>query len=741
MHGNIPLKITQAAEGHDGSDAIDLRHLQDFFWRRWKLILAAAAVVMALAFLVMLMIAPRYTATAQVLLEPRKEKIFGAESIMPELNLETGNVDSQLSVIQSINLLRRVVEKEKLTADPEFGSAPRAGLFSLLTDLFQPEEAKQAAVAKPDGAIPPDVLRSIGRLRNALEVTRVNRTYVLSIAVTSEDPVKATRLANAVADAYVVDQLDARYDAAKRASSWLAERMEGLQDQLRQSEQAVAAFRKEHNLQATSSGDNKITISDQQLSELNAKLIAARADTAEKRAKYEQAAQVTARGGNAQAIPDVVRSLVINQLRTQQAEVARKEADLSAHYGEQHPLVINTRAERRDIDRSISAEVQRILLNLKNDYDVAKSREESLQASLGQITGQTGQDNGVAVRLRELERLNTANKTLFDNFLSRANITREQASFEEREARVISPATKPSAPSFPKKGLVEALAGVVGLLLGVGGSVALDMLNSGFTTARELEEKLGYPVLASIPLLADKDRKIDDKLVDPARYLIGKPLSRYAELVRSIRVGIQMADVDNPAKVILVTSSMPSEGKSTLARSLAFSAVKSGQRVALLDCDLRHPSLSKSFGLEDKPGLVDFLTASVPFEDVISRQDGLTIFPAGMKSQNPPDLLGSERLKRVVEKLREAFDYIIIDSAPVEPVIDARVLSTIVDKVVFVVRWQVTKREMVGPNLDFFARNHKLAGVALTMVDEAKTPRYGAYAQYSGHYYKKYYSN
>ena len=202
-----------------------------------------------------------------------------------------------------------------------------------------------------------------------------------------------------------------------------------------------------------------------------------------------------------------------------------------------------------------------------------------------------------------------------------------------------------------------------------------------------------------------------------------------------------MADVDNPAKVILVTSSMPSEGKSTLARSLAFSAVKSGQRVAVLDCDLRHPSLSKSFGLQDKAGLVDFLTGSVPFENTISRQDGLTIFPAGMKSQNPPDLLGSERLKRVVEKLREAFDYVIIDSAPVEPVIDARVLSAIVDKVVFVVRWQVTKREMVGPNLDFFARNHKLAGVALTMVDAAKTPRYGAYAQYSGDYYKKYYSN
>ena len=289
---NIPLKMTHGVEDRDNSDAIDLRQLQDFFWRRWKLILAAAAAVMALAFLVLLTIAPRYTATAQVLLEPRKEKIFGADNILPELNLETGNVDSQLSVIQSINLLRRVVEKEKLTADAEFGqAASRRSAQSSPWPVHLGRRPADRPRNKPDGAIPPDVLRSIGRLRGALDVTRVNRTYVLAIAVTSEDPAKATRLANAVADAYVVDQLDARYDAAKRASTWLAERMEGLQDQLRQSEQAVAEFRKEHNLQATSSGDSKITISDQQLSDLNGKLIAARADTAEKRAKYEQAAQ------------------------------------------------------------------------------------------------------------------------------------------------------------------------------------------------------------------------------------------------------------------------------------------------------------------------------------------------------------------------------------------------------------------------------------------------------------------
>jgi capsular exopolysaccharide synthesis family protein len=513
-----------------------------------------------------------------------------------------------------------------------------------------------------------------------------------------------------------------------------------LRVQVRQSEEAVAKFRKEHNLIATSS-EGKVTISEQQLSELSAKLITARAETAEKRAKYEQAAQVSARGGNLQAIPDVVRSPVISQLRAQQAEVARKEADLVARYSDQHPLVINARAERRDIDRSIAAEVQRVLINLKNDYDVAKSGEQSLQASLAQVSGETGLDDSVGVRLRELERLNTANKTLFDNFLSRAKITQEQSSFEEREARVISPATKPPTPSFPKKGLVEALAGVVGLLLGIGGAVALDMLNAGFMTARELEEKLGQPVLSSLPLLSDKDRKIDDKILDPARYLAAKPLSRYAEAVRNIRVGIQMADVDHPAKVILITSSVPAEGKSTLAQSLALSAEKAGQNVLLIDGDLRHPSTSKYFGLEAKPGLVDLLIGGAAFDEIVLREGGLTVIPAGAKSQNPPDLLGSARLKLVIDKLRSVYDYIIIDSPPVGPVIDAKVIAVLADKVVFAVAWKTTPREIVAENVNYFQRDHKLAGVALTRVDESQAPRYGAYAQYSGDYYEKYYHN
>jgi capsular exopolysaccharide synthesis family protein len=220
-----------------------------------------------------------------------------------------------------------------------------------------------------------------------------------------------------------------------------------------------------------------------------------------------------------------------------------------------------------------------------------------------------------------------------------------------------------------------------------------------------------------------------------------KPLSRYAEAVRTLRMGVQMADVDDPAKVVLITSSIPQEGKSTIALSLAYSAVKAGLRTVIIDGDLRHPSVSRFFGLEKGPGLVDLLTGAVGVEQTVKVGNGLTVVPAGSKSQNPPDLLGSARMKGLVENLRATYDYVIIDTPPVGPVIDAKVAMQLADKVIFVVRWQRTTREMVAQSIDGLGAERKLAGIALGMVDETKVPRYGPYSYYSSYHYKDYYQN
>ena len=731
MNSHLPLGLTaHGAPEADEGGRIDLRQVQDFLWRRWKLILATALVLSALTALVLTTVAPRYTGTAQILLEPRKSRVFGAESIVPDLSLDTATVDSQISVIQSSNLLTKVAAKENLAADQEFNPPVSAGLLGLLTG----SGGSDASASDPALAAE----KVVTNLRTHLEVSRVGRTNVLSVAVTSVSPVKAARLANAVANAFIVDQLEARYEAARTASSWLAERMDGLREQVRTSEETLAKFRRDKGLESASS-EGKVTLSEQQISELSTKLATARAETAEKRAKFEQAQRVQTTGGDLDAIPDVVRSTVITQLRTQQAELARKEADLSARYNPNYPLVVNARAERRDLERSIRNEVDRIFANLRNDYEVAKAREDSLTASVSRVSGETGLDSETGIRLRELVRANDANKTLFENFLSKAKITQEQSSFEERDGRVISQAPQPTIPTYPKKTLLIAAAFVAGLLLGVAGGVSLDVLNAGFESPRALEEAARLPVLSSVPLLRAATRTVDGELLEPAEYLVKRPLSQYSESIRALRVSLQMADVDNPPKVVLITSSTPAEGKSTVAISLAFSAAAAGQKVLLIDCDLRRPQMSRLFGLDTKPGLVDVLTGNSDLEEVLALRGGLTVLPAGSKTPNPPDLLGSAKMTSLLSAARSSYDYVVLDSAPVGPVVDSRVLSHVADKVVYIVRWRTTPREIALQNLDLVRMDRKVAGIALNLVDETKTSRYGANAYYGGRYQNRYY--
>lgn len=732
VHGRIPFRLENAEP-----DALDLRDVLDFFYRRWKFIASAAGLILLLTLFVLYAITPQYTATTQVLLDPQRDSVLGAEAIMSELTLDSSMVDSQVALLQSRSLLRRVVEKHKLVSDPEFGANATLGLWaSWRASMFgAPEEPEEAADVT---GIPPGILASVERLRDGLEVAREGRSYVIGISVTSENPAKAARLANAVADAYVVDQLEAGYEAAKRASDWLSDRLESLRAELRRSEDAVEKFRSEHKLVATNTG----TVTEQQLSEINAELVSVRAETAEKRAKFEQAEAITERGGNLESVPDVLRSTVISALRGQYAEVTRREADLVSRYGGRHPEVVNVSAERRDVERQIKAEVGRIIANLKNDYEVAATREQSLEQSLAALTGQTGVDNQVAVRLRELERVAAANKTLYESFLSRAKIAEEQTTLANHDSRIISAASVPMDPSFPQKKLILALALVMGLGLGTGGAFLLDMLNAGFMTPRQVEDALELPVLSSVPRMSDREITVNGETLTPPRYLVRKPLSRYSEALRSLRSGVQMSDVDHPPKVVQITSTLPKEGKTTLAISLAFSAASSGQRVLLLDCDLRHPSVSKYFGLEERTGLVDLLTGSAGPERLVhvDEETGLHVVPAGSKSQNPPDLLTSARMQALMSKLRESYDYIVVDSPPVGPVIDPVVLTGLADKVIFAVRWGTTPREAVGQAVRQLPGDRKIAGVAFTIIDEARAPKYGRYSYYGSSYYSNYYS-
>src|SRR5690606_36890107 len=279
----------------------------------------------------------------------------------------------------------------------------------------------------------------------------------------SESPAKAARIANAYAETYILDQLEAKFDATRQANEWLSRRLGELREQVRDSERAVEIFRTEQGLESLGAG---VTVSEQQMSELNAQLILARTALAEARAKYERARQIRGSGRSIESMADVVQSGTISSLRQKQAELARELANLSSRYGSRHPEVVNAEAQRRDIESQIGAEISRILGSLENTVSVSETRVASLEESLRAIRGETGQSGQASVQLRELEREAAANRAVYESFLNRFKETSQQQDLQVPDSRVISMATAPSSPSHPRKGLALALAFMLSAALG-----------------------------------------------------------------------------------------------------------------------------------------------------------------------------------------------------------------------------------------------------------------------------------
>lgn len=705
--------------------------LFDFFLRRWKFIAAVTALSTAAVIWLVLQATPIYTATAQILLEVPSENVFGNDRVIAQRNLGSEIVDSQILVLRSNGLLERVVEDLKLTDDREFIPSDD-GWLDAATGWLTSWLRKPGATSFPDKA-DTSVAATVNLLRRVIGVSRMGTSNVIEVSVRSSSAEKAAMLANAVTDIYVADQIEARHERARRASIWLNERMTLQRQQLEESESAVENFKIIHNLLVTRDG----SITEQQLSELNLALIGARAEAAEKRSRYEQVERLLGRDGDLQAVADVQRSPAVLELQARQAETTRVEADLLSKYGDRHPDLTRVRSELAEIARQIEAEIARVVVVLGNELEVAESRVASMEASLATVSGQSGVDNQLAVELRELERIAASDRTLYETFLTRARLADEEASMDVAEARIISPAHAPDGPTYPRKRISVMLGFMFGIGAGICGATALEAFRRGFITEGELEEALQLPVLASVPKIAGWEGGATHVVND----LINARMWRYNAVIESIGLGVEtMTSVEWRSGPIHVTSALPGEGKTTLAVSLAMAAVAAGNSVLLIDGDLRQSAATKVFGLGGQIGLVDVLGFCANPTDAIHLHErtGVHILPAGARSRQRATLLGSARMRSLLDQLRTVFDVIIIDGPPAVIAIDAEVISSLADKVIFVVRWNHTRRETIARTIRKLKAQDRMLDIVLTMVDEQRLPRYGRYASFEPGAIEKY---
>ena len=732
-----------ASPGRWQQPTVDLREMARILHRRWRTVAAVPATLVVLALIHLMVVSTLYTATSTVLVDPRRANVVDtSQTVLSNFGTDDATIESQTLLIQSVAILQRVVEKLKLTADPEF--TPTPGLLDPIKRLF-------SSSGSADGASPEDAAkaRSVEILQKRMKVTRQGTTFLVDINVSSIEPRKAAAIANAIAESYFEEQVRAKYDATKIAASWLNGQIEGLKSRVVASEQAVEDFRASNNL-SVSQG---VTVNDQQITDLNNKLIAARAQTAEARAKYDQVQQLSKSGSDPGGINAAITSDMITKLRTQYADIAKNEADLASKYGPRHPLVANVRAQLKDTQRLINEEIRRILDSTQHDYDVARSRESSLQQSLDQVQGVSSSSGQALVRLHELQREAEANRTLYESYLARYKETSAQESLEMPDSRVVTRASIPIRPSSPKTMLILGLAVMLGLGGGCVFAFLADYLDRRVKTLEQAEEISGVPALAAVPLIGTRELAVRAKrgrdelsrynprtmrLLPPSlqpplmRYAIDEPGTFFAEAIRAVRLALQRTMRIQPLKVVLVTSALDNEGKTTLAANLALSLATLGIKTLLIDGDLRNPQLTRALAPHADAGLMEVARGQTSLDRAIllDRSSGLSILPspAAKDVDLITELMFSERIVDILDHLRQHYELIIIDSPPLVPLVDGRALAELSDRIILAMGWDQTPQEVISHTINLLSPVHdRILGTVLTRVDLSRLRFYDYY--------------
>ncbi len=704
---------------------------------RW-LIIMATALVTALASYVVSGMTPVYRATSTLLIETQQT---GPMNIDELIGIDTNNREyyqTQFEILKSRKLARRVVHEMGLLEHPEFKPpisvemvSSEASALDANTNLAPTlNAAASEAIDKETRLEQLVVSRFLGRLT----VTPVKNTKLVRITFESTNPVFAAEVANKLADTYILSYLDSRLEMGEKASKWLGERLTHHKIKLEESQNDLLTYKEQNGLLDLSGGIGKLT--EQEIGIVTTKLIEAEARMA--RAKILLDDVKTTRQSNPDALlglPLIDSNEMVQRFKIELQQAEFNLNELLNRYGERHPKVIDAQSRKDTAKSNLDSQTFNIIDSIEKDYTLARQTVNSLQSTLDDGKQEIQQVGRSRVDLMQLEREVEINQKMYETFYSRMREVDEAENLSTTNAQISEYAEAPLGPFKPKKSLILLVAFLLTLTASMAAAIGAEAFNNKITSTDNIENDLSLRMLGIIPLVTRKVlRKSGLSSPMPGEKLEDR--GHFAESIRTIRTSVCLNDLESPNQVLLITSALPGEGKSTTAGHLAHSLAQM-EKVLLVECDLRKPSLHKSFELNTEYGLSELLSGQAKFRECIELEvaENLDFIPAGAITEHPLELLSSGNFNHLIEQMKKRYDRIVIDCAPIQAVSDALILGKHADAVLYTIKANAT-------DLDISARGVKrlrdsgvnLLGAVVTQVDITKIASYGGGMDYQGYY-------
>ncbi len=715
-------------------DPAELLNRLDFveYWRtisnrKWAIVAFTAAITL-LAAVVVMVITPIYSSTATILIEPSKQKVVSnVEDVYNAFGASREHYQTQVEILKSREVAVKAVARLKLYDHPDYDPRqPKQGLAAFLKMLGfstakEPEEWNELTLSETVA----------GRFRSSSSIEPVRLSQLVRISFESSDPGLAMRGANAIVAAYIENDLDTRYQMTRDASVWLQSRLSSLKEKLSQSEEALQSYREQKGIadvkgQAQSgaaAGVQQITL----------QLVQARVRRAEAENAYKLIKNATETGA-LESLPSVQRSSIVAEAKRQESEADRKMSEISQRYGKSHPKYVQAEGELATARENVKRQIDVVVAGVAQEFEAARGTERALEVTLASARGSIVQLNRQEFGLTVLEREAESNRQMYEMFIKRGKETNVAGDLQTTIARVIDSA-KPGGQVRPKKVQIVVIALFLSLLVGIMIVLMLDRLDDTLKNTEDVEIRLKQPLLTALPKLKPEEM---ERTISGTQTLLAAPSSLYSEMIRTARTGVLLSSVDSARRVLLVTSSVSGEGKTTFSVNLALAHAHT-HKTLLIDADLRRPSVGKTFGLEPSvAGLSDLVAGTAKFADCLHRlkDTNLVIIASGPIPPNPLELLHSEKFRQTIKMLTKHFDIVVIDSPPVELVSDALVIAAQVTGVLFLVQAMTTPTPLARKAIQRLRRaGGNIMGVVLNALDFVKAGKYhGEYFGYDSKY-------